>query len=112
MHVTLMRAYVMIEQLLAISRRSTSKYTRKGLTFSVFIVTFKPDWCEGGKDLLPIFGRWIQRFVAQKMSLDGQKVTKRVENLSLNPKRNTVIYQKLSSAKSLPLSPFAPRPNA
>jgi hypothetical protein len=46
------------------------------------------------------------------MSLDGQKVTKRIENLSLNPKRNTVIYQKLSSAKSLALSPFAPRPNA
>jgi hypothetical protein len=46
----------MIEQLLAISRRSTSKYTRKGLTFSVFIVTFKLDWREGGKDLLPNLG--------------------------------------------------------
>ena len=56
MHVTLMRAYVMIEQLLAISRRSTSKYTRKGLTFSVFIVAFKLDWREGGKDLLPNLG--------------------------------------------------------
>jgi hypothetical protein len=55
MHVTLMRAYVMIEQLLAISRRSTSKYTRKGLTFSMFIVTFKPDWREGGKGSTSLF---------------------------------------------------------
>ena len=38
---------------IAISRRSTSKYTRKGLTHSVSIVTFKLDWREGGKGLLP-----------------------------------------------------------